>query len=148
MASSAAPPQERERSKKGRVLSDQEAFGLLDANHNYLKAEGTRIGDKHQAEILADAMVREGLTKLAGAVTGLHNAMKGFARGDFGKGQHMEDPVIETVLEYSTGTKFADAAKELVAPLNAFREVAAEKVDWAKSANTLAEQKGGIFQRI
>ena len=87
MVSFARKHQRQQPPAKGRVLSKQEASALLSANKEYLKSIDTHVGERHRSEILAEQMVREGLDDLASTMIQLHDAMKGFAKGDFKEGQ-------------------------------------------------------------
>ena len=103
--------------KRGRVLTRLEAFSLLDANHTYLKASDSRISGRHRTEIVAEAMVREGLDGLAGGMVQLHDTMKEFAVGDFKAAQFLaESLVFDRLLEEAASTKFAaaPAAKKII----------------------------------
>ena len=139
--------QRKEPPGHGRVLTSDEAFPLLDANHNYMKSSYSHVGEKHQAEILADAMMREGLNNPAMDLIHIHDAMMKFSKGDFKAGLVFTDGVLDSLVESTSDSKFAGAAQSIARALKAFGKLAGDDIDWQRSTPILAQVKREQFPK-
>lgn len=130
------------------VLTPHEAFSLLDGVHSYFANEDVHLQGTHRAEILSDAMLREGFADLSHSVMWIHNVLKEFHRGNFQEVDSIAGScrTVESFLESAKGTRFEKAAEDLMAPIRDLNELLVHHaIDWQQSAPVLADEKKAKF---
>lgn len=131
------------------VLTDTEAFSVLDSLNNYFTGdEDVYVGGKHRTEVVADAMLREGLVELSHTAMQIHNTLKEAHRGNFRALDFLANGanVVEDFLKSAKGSRFQQAAQELMQPIRDVSKIFADHaIDWQQSIPVLADIKKETF---
>ena len=95
-------------------LTQTQAEGILEAVDTYFQPESFVRG-VHRTEIVAEAMLREGLVELADSVMAVHHNLLKILGGKFKEASFLSEiPGISDVIDGAKGTKFEEGAKALM----------------------------------
>ena len=137
-----------------KVISDQEAFSMLQATSSYFSDDNYLQG-LHLTEKLVEGLISDGQTALAADVNSLHNALKEFHRGEF-RSADFFDPeqtgLFDDLRRNSARTRWSDAIRKLTddlrgfyAPLTIGSQIEWSWIDWDASEAVLARKKAETF---
>ena len=137
-----------------KVISDQEAFNMLQATKSYF-GDDNYLQGRHLTEKLVEGLISDGQTALAADVNRLHNALKEFHRGEFrsaGFFDPVETDLIEDLHRDAAKTRWSDAIRKLTVDLQEFYKpltISSESewsgIDWDASKAVLARRKAETF---
>jgi hypothetical protein len=145
------PRKSSRETEKPYVLSKKDAWALLAAASNYMRAPERTVDGKERADILAEATLAKELSDLSDTISWIHSSVMRFHKGDYKAIQYLlETPAIrDDVKNEAKGTTFATAVERLFSPLRYFVELedklGERDIDWEKSAKVLLKVKAEKF---
>jgi hypothetical protein len=145
----------RERTEKPYVLTKKDAWMLLAATADYVRAPDRTIDGKDRADILAEAALAQGHSRLSDTISAIHSSVMDFHKGNYKAIQYLlEGPAIrEDAKKEAKGTRFEKAVGDLFAGLGWIADVDAKlaaregnpHIDWDASAKVLLKVKADKF---